>query len=871
MAVHALVKETGLGVRSVQRQRRELAVSAWLRAGVLSVGVGAAVLTGAAVANADPGNTSGSTSHEVRVASTSDTAESGPAAEDSAGGSDAAMPPSGGEAVGSVVAAVDEPEPAAPQTETASSTSTDPDSDSGAVSPETAALTADSSGAATPPAASADASASKVSPTGKAVSSEPGPLISIFVSDGTLNNPNAGLLIGNGFSFDADTCPNGGCDGGRAGLVYGNGGNGWGGGDGGSAGLIGNGGDASPTARPYFKLGVGAPGGNGGNGGLLFGNGGAGGPATTGANGGRGGNGGLFFGVGGVGGFGGPGAVHCSEPVCTVTALGGAGGRGGNGGLLMGRAVDGAQALPLNSPNFAGYTPVYPPDGYFPPNPPISATGVREDGQAKPVEGSEFGYPTPYYIPGTVIDSVTLPVGLVVARWGYTTGNFFAPDNTNFTKLAIPPYNQVLPYGEYVVKDPAALPPGWRIEESLVAPGFGVPGAGTQYAIYTNHLDPEGRPVIGSVEELLKTDYLGYKSASANAGGLQSLMSILVSDGTLTHPNAGLLIGNGFSFDAVTCQAETKCEGGRAGLLYGNGGNGWGGGNGGSAGLMGNGGDANPHDVPTRGTPGVPGGNGGSGGALFGNGGSGGAATTGATGGKGGNGGLFSGFGGRGGNGGPGAVLCVTGHATCTITALGGDAGRGGRGGLFVGRAGDGAQALPLNSPNFSGYIPTYGPNRDGYFPPVPAPGYPDGYSATGVAEDGSADPDKAPDSSFGFPNPYWVYGTVVDSVVLPAGFPLAAWVDPFGSFHAPDNTNFALVSIPPALQVQPYVEFVVNDPDALPPGWRIEQSQVAPGFGQYGGGIQFVIYTDKRDIIGEPIQGSYRDLLKTGYLAYKK
>lgn len=47
----------------------------------------------------------------------------------------------------------------------------------------------------------------------------------------------------------------GGCNGGRAGLIYG------------------NGGDASPTVRPYtvIRYTPGLPGGNGGNGGLLFG------------------------------------------------------------------------------------------------------------------------------------------------------------------------------------------------------------------------------------------------------------------------------------------------------------------------------------------------------------------------------------------------------------------------------------------------------------------------------------------------------------------------------------------------------------------------------------------------------------------------
>jgi hypothetical protein len=745
--------------------------------------------------------------------------------------------------------------------------------------------------------------AAKTAPSAKAAGWQPGSLYSLFISDGTLTHPNAGLLIGNGFSYDAETrpepgeypyastCPTGACDGGRAGFLYGNGGNGWGGGNGGNAGLIGNGGNANPGARPYsgIKNTPGLPGGNGGNGGLLFGNGGNGGPATTGATGGKGGRGGLFFGAGGRGGDGGPGAVTCSESSnsCTVTAQGGAAGRGGNGGLLMGRASKGFQALPSTSPNFDGWVQTYPVDGLFPaivtPDGTYSATAIdASNGKAKAAPGSKFGYPVPYSVYGTVIPNVEtkLAAGLVLARWGYPDDSFLAPDNTNFATLVVPPYTSVVPYAEYVVKNPSkdALPPGWRIEQSKAAPGFGQEGQGLQYVVYTDVKDDlypsEGHyyPYIqGTVEELLKTGYLAYKTPTP----LQSLISKFVSDGTLAHPNAGLLVGNGFSYDDITCP-QGGCTGGKAGLIYGNGGNGFGGGNGGNAGLMGNGGNANPNDVPYSPNPdapppaGVAGGKGGNGGLLFGNGGVGGAATTGAVGGKGGNGGLFFGSGGRGGNGGPGAVVCTNGQATCKVTALGGAAGRGGNGGLLVGRALDGAQALPLNSPNFDGYIPTYGPNKDGYFPRI-ATGNPypeDYYSPTGVGTDGQG---KAVlGSGSGYPNPYWVYGTIVPKVALPTGFALAAWQDAFGSFLAPDNTNYALVSLPPAIQVQPYVEYVVKDPAALPPGWRIEQTQVAPGFGQYGGGIQYVIYTDRFDVSGNQIQGSLRDLLNTGYLAYK-
>ena len=65
------------------------------------------------------------------------------------------------------------------------------------------------------------------------------------------------------------------------------------------------------------------------------------------------------------------------------------------------------------------------------------------------------------------------------------------------------------------------------------------------------------------------------------------VVSIFVSDGTAAHPNAGLLVGNGYSFDALSCTGSAVCNGGRAGLLLGNGGAGWNGGSGGDAGLIG--------------------------------------------------------------------------------------------------------------------------------------------------------------------------------------------------------------------------------------------------------------------------------------------
>ncbi|MEI7545475.1 MAG: hypothetical protein WCJ53_11700, partial [Mycobacteriaceae bacterium] len=145
---------------------------------------------------------------------------------------------------------------------------------------------------------------------------------SIFVSDGTSGSPNAGLLVGNGYSyssFDTQCVGSFVCDGGRGGLLLGAGGNGYNGGNGGDAGLFfgtvflpGNGGAGSSTCS-----GAACTTGSGGNA-LLIGPGGSGGngadavyDSTTGAlisaatAGGRGGNGGLIWGIGGAGGYGG--------------------------------------------------------------------------------------------------------------------------------------------------------------------------------------------------------------------------------------------------------------------------------------------------------------------------------------------------------------------------------------------------------------------------------------------------------------------------------------------------------------------------------------------------------------------------------------
>ncbi len=193
---------------------------------------------------------------------------------------------------------------------------------------------------------------------------------------------------------------------------------------------------------------------------------------------------------------------------------------------------------------------------------------------------------------------------------------------------------------------------------------------------------------------------------------------LLVGNGTAAHPDAGLLVGNGYSWTAQTCNQGAACAGGRSGLLWGNGGNGYAGGNGGSAGLVGDGGSGGD------GVDGGAGGNGGRGGLLAGNGGSGGAGgavtgtgqvggaggSGGATGlislggvaGSGGAGGAASGNAGKGGAGGAGGstgLLAVFGHggaggdggAATGYDGIGGNGGNGGSGGAFsISGGGDG-------------------------------------------------------------------------------------------------------------------------------------------------------------------------------------
>ena len=100
------------------------------------------------------------------------------------------------------------------------------------------------------------------------------------------------------------------------------------------------------------------------------------------------------------------------------------------------------------------------------------------------------------------------------------------------------------------------------------------------------------------------------------ANPLQDFIRIFIGDGTAANPNAGVLIGTGYSWTAQTCNQGAACNGGQAGVLWGSGGSGFNGGNGGSAGLLGSGGAGGAGIAEVNGGAG---GAGGRGGLLWGN------------------------------------------------------------------------------------------------------------------------------------------------------------------------------------------------------------------------------------------------------------
>jgi hypothetical protein len=189
---------------------------------------------------------------------------------------------------------------------------------------------------------------------------------------------------------------------------------------------------------------------------------------------------------------------------------GAAGGGGvGDGNAGYGGAGDGDHS---GTPLEAGQPPIQSDDLPPPPAPPDSPLF---DGYQATDPGPEFTdsdgqliYPDesldtkPYAIPGTDIPDANLPKGTMLGRFGYPGGAYLTPEGTPFAQLSLPPSSAVKPYYQYVVEDPARLPPDWHIEESKVAPWFHQPGGGIQFRV----IDEFGAG--GSVEELIRWGFL---------------------------------------------------------------------------------------------------------------------------------------------------------------------------------------------------------------------------------------------------------------------------------------------------------------------------------------------------------------------------
>ncbi|MGB0971858.1 MAG: glycohydrolase toxin TNT-related protein [Mycobacterium sp.] len=128
--------------------------------------------------------------------------------------------------------------------------------------------------------------------------------------------------------------------------------------------------------------------------------------------------------------------------------------------------------LPRDSPMFEDYTPkdlgpefTRPDDGY--PRYPDADLPSK-----------------PYAVPGTIIDNAHIAEGTVIDRFGHPGGAWLSPEGTPFAERALPGSSAEKPYYKYVVGDLSNLPPGWRIEQSEVAPWFHQPGGGIQYRIF---------------------------------------------------------------------------------------------------------------------------------------------------------------------------------------------------------------------------------------------------------------------------------------------------------------------------------------------------------------------------------------------------
>ncbi|MFN0142689.1 MAG: serine hydrolase domain-containing protein [Mycobacterium sp.] len=315
------------------RGRRPRTPYGWLSAGAVGVGVWAALAGGAAVAHAE-----------------------GPAADSTSSGS-----------VGHDVSATSNNGVARRPSRTAASRVA-------RQTPMSSVGVSDSHPAGVPAVASrVRRDLSGVAPTA-AAGWQPGSVLRFVIGNGTADNPNAGILLGNGFSYDYPTCSQGGCNGGNGGMI-GNGGDGFAGGHGGAAGWFGSGGKGGAATA------VGGTGGRGGSGGLFIGDGGTGGPGGPG---------------GGVGGDGGSAGVLS---VLGTGGIGGAGGVGVDGGPAGKSGFDGSPTGP-NAPGLAWPARV--------------ALDLFLKGGA--LLGLQSGYVAMFAVDGNVVDAATAGYADIASR-----------------------------------------------------------------------------------------------------------------------------------------------------------------------------------------------------------------------------------------------------------------------------------------------------------------------------------------------------------------------------------------------------------------------------------------------------------------------
>lgn len=155
----------------------------------------------------------------------------------------------------------------------------------------------------------------------------------------------------------------------------------------------------------------------------------------------------------------------------------------------------------------------------------------------------------------------------------------------------------------------------------------------------------------------------------------------------------------------------------------------------------------------------------------------------------------------------------------------------------------------------------------DHHKPDTPQPLSPDSPLFDGYERHDPGPEFTDPDGNLIYPDdtdpakPYAVPGTVVPNVQLARGTLMDRFGFPGGAWLSPDGTPFPFRGLPDDSALKPYFQYAVNDPTKLPPGWSIEQSQVAPWFHQPGGGLQY------RIIAPEGERPSVQTLLDWGYL----